>query len=116
MHGARPPGCRELPLAPDSAGVVPRVKRRWEGGSWELRGWELGGWELGGWEEGLFPFLQNGLFLFVSIVVKCTAGSASIESTCDARDLGWIPGLRKSLEKGKATDSSIPAWRIPWTV
>ena len=26
--------------------------------------------------------------------------------------LGW----KNSLEKGKATDSSILAWRIPWTI
>ena len=31
-------------------------------------------------------------------------------------DLGSIPGLRRSLEKGKATHSSILTWRIPWTV
>ena len=30
-------------------------------------------------------------------------------------DLGSIPGLGRSLEKGKATHSSIVAWRIPWT-
>ena len=34
----------------------------------------------------------------------------------DVRDMGLIPGLGRSLEKGKATDSSILAWRIPWTV
>ena len=30
----------------------------------------------------------------------------------------WVPflGWEDSLEKGKATHSSIPAWRIPWTV
>jgi len=30
----------------------------------------------------------------------------------------WIQPLdwEDSLEKGKATHSSIPAWRIPWTV
>ena len=28
------------------------------------------------------------------------------------RTLGW----ENPLEKGKATDSSILAWRIPWTV
>ena len=28
------------------------------------------------------------------------------------RSLGW----EDPLEKGKATDSSILAWRIPWTV
>ena len=29
-------------------------------------------------------------------------------------DLGLIPGLGRSLQKGKATHSSILAWRIPW--
>ena len=28
------------------------------------------------------------------------------------QSLGW----ENPLEKGKATQSSIPAWRIPWTV
>ena len=36
-------------------------------------------------------------------------------STFNARDLGSIPGLGRSLEKGMATHSSILAWRIPWT-
>ena len=34
----------------------------------------------------------------------------------DVRDVGLIPGLGRSLEKGMAIDSSILAWRIPWTV
>ena len=38
-------------------------------------------------------------------------GSAGKESACNAGDLGFDP-----LEKGKATHSSILAWRIPWTV
>ena len=38
-------------------------------------------------------------------------GSAGKESACNAGDLGSTPGL----EKGKATYSSILAWRIPWT-
>ena len=33
----------------------------------------------------------------------------------DIRDVGLIPGLGRSLEKGMATHSSILAWRIPWT-
>ena len=40
------------------------------------------------------------------------------ESTCnagDTGDVGSIPGLRRSLEKGLATHSSILAWRMPWT-
>ena len=33
----------------------------------------------------------------------------------DVRDAGSIPGLQRSLEEGIATQSSILAWRIPWT-
>ena len=43
-------------------------------------------------------------------------GSTSKESTCYAGVLGLIPELGRSLEKGKATHSSILAWRIPWTI
>ena len=39
--------------------------------------------------------------------------SAGKESTCNVGDLGSISGLGRSLEKGKATHSSILAWRIP---
>ena len=63
--------------------------------------------------------------------------SAGKESACSAGDLSPIPGLERSpgegkgypqetwvrflgwedpLEKGKATHSSILAWRIPWTL
>ena len=42
--------------------------------------------------------------------------SAGKESTCNVGDLGSIPGWEDPLEKGKATHSSILAWRIPWTV
>ena len=38
------------------------------------------------------------------------------EFACNVGDLGSIPGLGRSLEKGKATHSSVLAWRIPWTV
>ena len=43
-------------------------------------------------------------------------GSAGKESACNAGDLGLIPGLGDSQEKGKATHSSVLAWRISWTV
>ena len=42
--------------------------------------------------------------------------SAGKESACNAGDLGSIPGLEDPLERGKATYSSVLAWRIPWTV
>ena len=42
-------------------------------------------------------------------------GSAGKESACNAGDAGSIPGLRRFLEEGMATHSSILAWRIPWT-
>ena len=40
-------------------------------------------------------------------------GSAGKESACSGEDLDSIPGLEDPLEKGKATHSSILAWRIP---
>ena len=42
-------------------------------------------------------------------------GSDSRESACNAGDLDLIPVWEDPLEKGTATHSSIPAWRIPWT-
>ena len=44
------------------------------------------------------------------------SSSAGKESACSAGDLGLIPGLGNPLEKGKATPSSILAWRIPWAI
>ena len=43
-------------------------------------------------------------------------GSAGKEPTCNVGDLGSILGWEDPLEKGKATHSSILAWRIPWAV
>ena len=43
-------------------------------------------------------------------------GSDSKESACNAGDLGSISlGWEYPLEKGMATLSNTPAWRIPWT-
>ena len=42
-------------------------------------------------------------------------GSHGKESTCNAGDLGLIPGFDDPLEKRTTTHSSILAWRIPWT-
>jgi len=33
----------------------------------------------------------------------------------DIRDADSVPGSGDSLEEGTAADSSILAWRIPWT-
>ena len=41
-------------------------------------------------------------------------GSDGKGSTCNAEDLGLIPGQEDTLEKGMATHSSILAWRITW--
>ena len=40
-------------------------------------------------------------------------GSDSKESTCNAGDLGLIPGLGRSLKEDMATHFNILAWRIP---
>ena len=43
-------------------------------------------------------------------------GSGGKEFARNAEDLGSIPGLGRSPGEGKATHSSILAWRIPWSV
>ena len=43
-------------------------------------------------------------------------GSARKESTHNAEGLGSSLAWEDPLEKGKATHSSVLAWRIPWTV
>ena len=40
-------------------------------------------------------------------------GSDNKESTCNARNLGSMSGLGRSLEEDMATHSSILSWRIP---
>ena len=50
-----------------------------------------------------------------SVFLGFLGGSAGKESACNEGHLGLNPGLGRSLEKGKATHSSILAWRIPWT-
>ena len=66
------------------------------------------------------PYRQRSfLTVFVtpaSSTIPVSDGSDAKESSCNAGDPGLTPGLGRSLEKGKATHSSIMAWRIPWTV
>ena len=46
----------------------------------------------------------------MALVVKNPQANAG-----DIKDVGSIPGQEDPLEKGRATHSSILAWRIPWT-
>ena len=62
----------------------------------------------------MIPWGRDRLPTPVFLSFPC--GSAGEESTCNVASLGSIPGLARSLEKGKATHYSILAWRIPWTV
>ena len=49
--------------------------------------------------------------LVAPLVAKMVKNPPAMQETW-VRLLGW----EDPLEKGKATHSSIPAWRIPWTV
>ena len=50
-------------------------------------------------------------YSWASLVAQLVKNLPAIQETW-ARSLGW----EDPLEKGKATRSSILAWRIPWTV
>ena len=58
---------------------------------------------------------MHELLCMTILVSGFPGGSDSEESTYNMGDLGSIPRLGRSLEKGMATHSSILAWRIPWT-
>ena len=58
--------------------------------------------------EGIsYPFLYS----WASLVAQLVKNPPAMQET-EVRSLGW----EEPLEKGKATHSSILAWRIPWTV
>ena len=65
-----------------------------------------------GWEdsprEGIGYPLQ---YSWASLVTQLVKNLPAMQETW-VRSLGW----EDPLEKGKATHSSILAWRIPWTV
>ena len=50
-------------------------------------------------------------YSWISLVVQLVKNPPAMRETW-VRSLGW----EDPLEKGKATHSSILAWRIPWTV
>ena len=51
------------------------------------------------------------LYSWASVVAQLVKNPPAMRETW-VRSLGW----EDALEKGKATHSSILAWRIPWTV
>ena len=60
----------------------------------------------------LYKFLKVYLCLHMaSLVAQLVKNPPAMRETW-VRSLGW----EDPLEKGKATHSSILAWRIPWTV
>ena len=58
--------------------------------------------------EGIGYPLQ---YSWASLVAQLVKNLPAMQETW-VRSLGW----EDPMEKGKATYSSIPAWRIPWTV
>ena len=58
--------------------------------------------------EGIGYPLQ---YSWASPVAQLVKNPPAIRETC-VQSLGW----KDPLEKGKATHTSILAWRIPWTV
>ena len=52
----------------------------------------------------------------IPVFLGFPCGSAGKESACNVGDLGSIFVSGRYPEKGKATHSSILAWRIPWII
>ena len=58
--------------------------------------------------EGIGYPLQ---YSWASLVAQPVKNPPAMQATC-IQSLGW----EDPLEKGKAPHTSIPAWRIPWTL
>ena len=52
------------------------------------------------------------VYVYMCVYMGFPHSSVGKESACNAGDLGLIPELGNPLKKGKATHSSILAWRI----
>ena len=71
-------------------------------------------WELNEWIQSagtLFVFSKCFISVICSLWLQLVKNPPAMWETW-VRSLGW----EDPLEKGKATHSSILAWRIPWTV
>ena len=68
-------------------------------------------------EGTLSAILVNNLFIYTSVKRPqgFPDGSDSKASACNAGDPGSSLGWEDLLEKEMAADSSILAWKIPWT-
>ena len=69
-----------------------------------------------GWIPGLRRFSREGIgyplqYSWASLVAQLVMNPPAMWETW-VRSRGW----EDPLEKGKATHSSILAWRIPWTI
>jgi len=58
----------------------------------------------------ILTYIIGCIYLPVSLIAQLVKNSPAMWETW-VRSLGW----EDLLEKGKATHSSILAWRIPWT-
>ena len=58
---------------------------------------------------------KGSLWASMSQSERAPGGSDGKEFACNAGDLDLIHGCEDPLEKGIETQSTILAWRIPWT-
>ena len=68
--------------------------------------------------ENIYTYPIHTSMAYVCVYIHIPGGSAGKESTCNAGptgDAGLIPELESSPGGRHATNSSILAWRIPWT-
>ena len=57
------------------------------------------------------------IFKVTTVVIQdFPDSSVGKASTCNAGDLGLIPGLGRSPGEGKGYPLQYSGWRIPWTV
>ena len=99
------------------AGYSPWTRKEWDTALWLNN--NVGQWKIeilmGNpetvWPHLIFPKIKSMSTYQASLVAQLVKNPPAMQETW-VQSLGW----EDPLEKGKATHSSILAWRIPWTV